>query len=118
MMMAGWTMVGIDLSMTATTGEMGETGEMEIGTVALGPQDRISVANLDLTMWGMESIRGRGPHPTDLIPWEDTEREAGSLGGGLVTKGAANPTTKGEGNDGGMKAAMITHPQATEVTPT
>ena len=40
------------------------------------------------------------------------------MGGGLVTKGAANPTTKGEGNDGGTKAAMITHPQATEVTPT
>ena len=40
------------------------------------------------------------------------------MGGGLVTKGAASPPTKGEGNDGGMKAAMIMHPQATEATPT
>ena len=41
------------------------------------------------------------------------------MGGGLVTKGAVSPPTKGEGgNDGGTKAAMIMHPQATEVTPT
>ena len=40
------------------------------------------------------------------------------MGGGLVTKGAASPPTKGEGNDGGMKAAMRMHPQATGATPT
>ena len=40
------------------------------------------------------------------------------MGGGLVTKGAANPPTKGEGNNGGMKAAMRMHPQAIGATPT
>ena len=42
-------MVGDDLSMTTAIGEMRETGEMEIGTVASGYQARVSAANLDLT---------------------------------------------------------------------
>ena len=48
-MMAGWTLVDDDLSMMATIGEMRETEETEIGTVASGHQARVSAATLDPT---------------------------------------------------------------------